>query len=85
MKLTYAMCRICGDQPKTSADRMNIGPVLFWEPDDGWVFGALCPYCYEDYGHAKPKPEDYAYDKSNGVCDDEQSDEDITDALFDAI
>jgi hypothetical protein len=75
---TWAMCRICGSQ---SSEEKNIGPIRFWEPDDGWTIAALCKYCYEDFGQAKPKPSDFAYSNTNGVCDDIRTDEDPLIAL----
>jgi hypothetical protein len=81
LHFTYNSCRICGSQPRTNMDEMNIGPVRFWEPDDGWIIGSLCRSCHEEYGHAKPKPTDYAYQGSNRVCDVEDTDEDASLAL----
>jgi hypothetical protein len=75
LPLTYNYCRICGDQPHNTFDRMNIGPIRFWSPDDGWIIGSLCPYCYDECGQCKPKPDDYAYDRLNNVCDDYDTDE----------
>jgi hypothetical protein len=76
LPLTYAGCRICGYQPKGTFDRMNFGPVRFWEPDDGWVVGTLCPWCYKEFGDRQPKPDDYAYQHTNDICDVEDTDDD---------
>lgn len=80
-KSTYAMCRICGYEPRGEYAEMNVGPVRFWEPDDGWIIGALCRGCYDEYGHCQPKETDYAYQFTNTVCDDVQTDEDPLIAL----
>ena len=50
------MCGICGD------DGTYRGK--WWSPDDGWRFAALCDYCHEQYGGAKPQSTDYAFDKA---------------------
>ena len=81
--LTYTYCRICGHSPKGEYPRMNFGPVRFWEPDDGWIIGALCPDCYKDYGHAQPKEGDCAFVSTNTVCDEVATDEDPMIALAD--
>lgn len=59
--LTYAMCRICGHQPQTKNSEMNIGPVHYWDPDDGWIVGALCRDCNEEFGNRQPQEHDFAY------------------------
>lgn len=84
LPLTYNYCKICGHSP-TSKEPMNV-TCRFWDADDGWVIGALCRWCYEDYGNAQPHPDDYAYRMTNGICDEEETDEDIIgiiDNLFD--
>jgi hypothetical protein len=77
MSGTYAYCRICGREPKNDREPMN-HVVRFWEPDDGWVIGALCPSCQEEYGNARPNPTDFAFSTTNTVCDDVATDEDPT-------
>uniref|UniRef100_A0A6M3LI11 Uncharacterized protein n=1 Tax=viral metagenome TaxID=1070528 RepID=A0A6M3LI11_9ZZZZ len=79
LPLTYNRCSICGSQPYNRLDLMNIGPVRFWEPDDGWKIGSLCPGCYKAYGNAQPKPSDYAYRTQNCLTID--TDEDATIAM----
>ncbi len=81
LPLTYAMCRICGDQPNDKFSQMNVGPIRFWDPDDGWIIGALCPWCHRDYGDRQPKETDYAYQFTNEVCDEVATDEDPLSAL----
>ena len=77
MPRTLNYCRICGSTPRTVYHAQNIGPIKYWEPDDGWVIGSLCPDCYDDYGHARPKPDDYAYTMRDGYPDI-QTDDDPT-------
>lgn len=78
---TRLYCRICGHTPRTDLHAMNIGPIKFWDPDDGWIIGSLCPDCYEDYGHAQPQPEDFAYEIAQEYPEIE-TDDDPTLALF---
>jgi hypothetical protein len=77
------MCSICGHHPRTERDAPNVGPVRFWDPDDGWKIGTLCQGCYRSFGKVKPHPNDYAYRETNGVCDVVETDEDPQDALLD--
>ncbi len=60
-KNSYNYCRVCGHIPG-EGDEPNRAPIKFWEPDDGWVIGTLCPACHEEYGDAQPNPSDFAYD-----------------------
>jgi hypothetical protein len=76
-KLTCSFCRICGRQPQTKLDEMNIGPVRFWNPDEGWKIGALCRPCHEETKNDKPKPDDYAFHLTNDYCDSWETDEDF--------
>ena len=48
-------CGICGD-------RESIFPrsVRWWDPDDGWKFGVLCPSCMEDVQEKGPQNDDFA-------------------------
>ena len=69
--LSYNYCRICGHVPGRM-DEPNRAPIRFWEPDDGWVISTLCRWCYNEYGHVQPDPDDYAYpdfygDDANGM------------------
>jgi hypothetical protein len=77
---SFNYCGICGHEPRTSACEPNY-VRRYWCPDDGWCIQALCRHCWADYGSCKPKPSDYAYQDSNGVCDQENTDEDITSIL----
>lgn len=72
--VSYNYCRICGYTPQTTQDQPNRAPILFWEPDDGWIAGTLCHSCYVEFGNAIPHPDDYAFG-SDGICED--TDEDI--------
>ena len=72
---SYNYCGICGHTPETRLDTPNY-IRRWWDPDDGWKFGALCRFCYCDYGHQQPDPDDYAYPHTSGICDDENTDED---------
>jgi len=80
-RISYNYCGICGHQPKTNTDEPNRAPVRWWDPDDGWKVGTLCRHCHDEFGAVKPKPGDYAFTSTNGVCDDENTDEDATLAL----
>lgn len=82
-KSTFGPCSICGHHPRTEQDTPNVGPVRFWDPDDGWKIGTLCPSCMTEFGHVQPDPGDYAYRATNGVCDVVETDEDPQDALLD--
>lgn len=79
--LTYQYCGICGSTPSGAFPEMNIRSK-WWDPDDGWKFGALCRHCKEEFGDVKPKEGDYAFE---GACvyNDENilTDEDIIDLL----
>ena len=80
-KLSYNYCGVCGHVPD-SKDEPNYAPLRWWDCDDGWKIGTLCRWCAEEVLDATPKPSDYAYAMTNGVCDDENTDEDPTDALL---
>lgn len=80
-KVSFNYCGICGYTPKNRLEEPNRAPVRWWDPDDGWKIGTLCRWCYDETRLEKPKPGDYAYTRSNGVCDDVNTDEDIIDAL----
>ena len=79
---SYNYCGVCGHIPQ-SGDEPNRAPLRWWDPDDGWKIGTLCPYCAEEALDRQPKPEDYAVATraTNGVCDDCDTDEDPTEAL----
>lgn len=79
---SYNYCRICGSAPQTGMDEPN-RVTRFWEPDDGWIIGALCRYCVMEFGDAEPSPDDYAYSTTTGVVDHEETDEDVTGILMD--
>ncbi len=80
-KPTYNYCGICGRVPKTSKDEPNLAPVRWWDPDDGWKIGSLCRWCAEENLDVKPKPEDFAFDRTNHVADQTDTDEDPIEAL----
>jgi hypothetical protein len=81
VRISYNYCGVCGRTPKTNLDEPNYAPVRWWDPDDGWNIGTLCRWCYDDYAHVQPKPEDYAFRATNQVCDDCNTDEDPIDAI----
>jgi hypothetical protein len=61
-------CNICGRQPDSNEEH-NYAPLRWWDPDDGWKIGTLCHWCHDEAFICKPMKDDYAYPKSNGVCD----------------
>ena len=77
---SYNYCGICGHVPH-EGDESNRAPMRWWDPDDGWKIGTLCRGCYEDYGDRQPCETDFAFKTSNGICDDENTDEDSSEAL----
>ena len=68
---TYNNCGVCGHQPYSRSDEPNRSPLRWWDPDDGWKIGTLCHGCAEEVLDRTPQPGDYAYPKTNGVCDGE--------------
>jgi hypothetical protein len=81
MKPSYNYCGICGFVPGNSAlpeYQHNIGPIRWWDPDDGWKIGTLCFGCREAASGVKPKPRDFAFQASNGIADAIDTDEDVT-------
>jgi hypothetical protein len=82
-KPSYNYCKICGSVPGSKlTDPPNYAPLRFWDCDDGWKIGTLCTYCFNDVRDDKPHPDDYASQFTNHVCDDADTDEDPTEALF---
>jgi hypothetical protein len=59
-RASYNYCTICGHTPKKD-EPANRAPLKFWDPDDGWKIGTLCPWCADDALTTEPKPTDYAY------------------------
>ena len=51
-------CSICGDEELKDAKVYR-----YWSPDDGWTAGRLCSPCASWAMKARPKEEDFAYDK----------------------
>lgn len=80
--LSYNFCRVCGYSPQTDSDEPNYGPFHWWDADDGWKIGTLCRGCWEDVKDDEPQPDDFAYDETNGICDDEFTDDDPLLALM---
>jgi hypothetical protein len=80
-KISYNYCGICGRVPKTELDEPNRAPIRYWDCDDGWRIGTLCRWCHEEYGNARPKPGDFAYETTNGIADDINTDEDPLEAF----
>jgi len=68
-----AYCVICGDERNLKK------PIRFWDPDDGWRIGRLCPSCFETEAGRKPQPEDFAWDKRSEFVSDV---DEATDQLF---
>jgi hypothetical protein len=81
-RATYNYCGICGRVPQTKLDEPNYAPLRWWDPDDGWKIGALCSWCAEEAIPRKPEEGDFAYTQTNGVCDETDTDEDPTEALY---
>ena len=81
-RLSYNYCGICGRTPKTNTEEPNYAPIRWWDPDDGWKIGTLCRWCAEETEHDKPKPGDYAFEATNGVADDVNTDLDPIAALY---
>jgi hypothetical protein len=77
---SYNYCGICGDAPGGD-DEPNRAPIRWWDPDEGWQIGTLCRNCFEYFGDNKPKEGDFAYNRTNGVCDNENTDEDASEAF----
>jgi hypothetical protein len=75
-RISYNYCGICGHTPKTNQDEPNRAPLRWWDPDDGWKIGTLCRWCAQEALDAKPKEGDFAYRRTNEVCDDCNTDED---------
>jgi hypothetical protein len=73
ISISYNYCGICGHTPKSS-DEPNYAPLRWWDPDDGWKIGTLCHWCHDEVMHDEPKPKDMAYDRTNGVADDINTD-----------
>lgn len=82
VRLSYNYCGICGRTPKTNHDEPNYAPVRWWDCDDGWKIGTLCPHCHADTFNDKPKEGDFAFRRTNGVADDVNTDEDPTSAIL---
>jgi hypothetical protein len=76
-RASYVYCGVCGRVPKDEHAEPNLAPLRWWDPDDGWKVGTLCRWCAEEVLDDKPKRGDFAFDRTNGVCDDDSgTDED---------
>jgi len=75
-RISYNYCGVCGRTPQNNTDEPNYAPLRWWDPDDGWKIGTLCRWCATDYLDTQPKPEDYAYETTNGTADEVNTDED---------
>ena len=80
LRISYNHCGICGHVP-SGTDEPNYAPLRWWDPDDGWKIGTLCHWCHDDVFSRRPKQGDYAFKRTNDVCDDANTDEDPTMAL----
>ena len=78
--ISYTHCGLCGRTPKQN-EEPNYAPLRWWDADDGWRITTLCRWCWEEVSEDRPKPTDYAARLTNGVCDDEDTDEDAAEAL----
>ena len=74
-RISYNYCGICGHVPKDESEP-NHAPLRWWDPDDGWKIGTLCHYCQDEVEFVQPKKGDFAFETSNGVADDVNTDED---------
>lgn len=79
------MCRICGYQPDGKlTDQPTSAVTRWWDPNDGFVIGHLCCGCWDDYGSVEPSSDDFAFSRTNEICDREDTDEDIQEVLGEA-
>lgn len=81
VRLSYNYCGICGHTPQRNTDEPNYAPLRWWDPDDGWKIGTLCGHCYRDVINDVPKKGDFAFTRTNEVCDDCNTDEDPIHAI----
>ncbi len=80
-RVSYNYCGICGRTPQTKLEECNWAPIRWWDPDDGWKIGTLCRCCIDESLSRRPKPTDCAYETTNGVADEVNTDEDPIEAL----
>jgi hypothetical protein len=78
LRLSYNYCGICGRVPQSRNEEPNYAPLRWWDPDDGWKIGTLCHWCHDEVFAVKPRPSDYAFERTNSVCDSADTDEDPT-------
>lgn len=78
--VSYNHCGLCGRTPRRD-EEPNCAPLRWWDCDDGWKVTTLCRWCWNDTCDVRPKPSDFAFVRTNGVCDDEDTDEDPAEAL----
>ncbi len=76
VRLSYNFCGLCGHTPHSKNDEPNYAPLRWWDPDDGWKITTLCGHCHVDTFNRGPQPGDFANHRTNGVCDDADTDED---------
>ena len=69
-RISYVYCNICGHRPDSN-DEPNRAPLRWWDCDDGWKIGTLCRWCAEEALQCEPKPTDFAYKRTNAVCDND--------------
>lgn len=81
-RISYNHCGLCGRVPGAN-EEPNRAPLRWWDCDDGWRITTLCRWCWDDVKDALPRMGDYAYHITNGVVDDENTDEDIIGLLTD--
>lgn len=92
---TEGPCCICdgcpdGEYPEGSLSTLkscdpwvsNSSCCLFWDSDDGWRVGTLCPFCAADVLEQIPSPSDYAFPTVKELTlDGVLTDEDFLDVL----
>jgi len=77
IELSYCYCGLCGRTPDSN-EEPNYAPIRWWDCDDGWKITSLCSDCIGETFGVQPKPSDFAFKLTNGVCDVEETDEDIS-------
>jgi hypothetical protein len=80
LRISYNYCGICGHTPSRN-EQPNYAPLRWWDADDGWKIGTLCSFCHDEVFNDRPKEGDFAFKRTNEVCDSENTDEDPALAL----
>ncbi len=77
----FLPCRICGAEGDGISQPKNKSAVRFWDADDGWIIGPLCCHCESEAADRLPQKTDFAFQSSNGVCDEIATDAEPMEAL----